>query len=156
MLLAIRLARRQVTAGDERFEWLGMINEQEKMRRMRAADVLCAPSLHGESFGVILLEGMAAEAAVVASDLDGYRNVVRPGIDALMAPPGDAAALAEVLKTALEGGPDVKSMVENGLERAGTFSLDTLAERYTELYARALAAGGLATGGVHRRRRRLL
>ena len=142
---------RHSTAGDSRFTWLGMINEQEKIRRLRAADVLCAPSLHGESFGVVLLEGMAAGTPVVASDLEGYRHVARPGVDALTSVPGDAEALAVVLLAALEGGPDVKAMVENGLERAAHFSLDRLAERYTDMYARALA-----TGGVHRRRRRLL
>lgn len=147
---------RQATAGDSRFEWLGLISEQEKIRRLRAADVLCAPSLHGESFGVILLEGMAAGTPVVASDLKGYRRVARPGIDALAAPPGDAKALAAALRIALDGGPDVKDMVENALERASQFSLDSLAETYTEMYARALATAGAATGGVQRRRWRLL
>jgi hypothetical protein len=51
-------------------------------------------------------------------------------------------------------------MVENGLERATSFSLDSLAERYTDMYARAVSAGGApgrgGSGGVHRRRRRLL
>ena len=147
---------RQATASEPRFEWVGMIDEQEKMRRMRAADVLCAPSLHGESFGVILLEGLAAGTPVVASDLEGYRHVVRAGIDALMSPAGDASALAEAIETALEGGPDVKAMVENGLERAASFSLDSLAELYAEMYSRALATAGPASAGVHRRRRRLL
>ena len=58
------------------------------------ADVFCAPSLHGESFGVVLLEAMAASTPIVASDLPGYRHVARPGIEALLVPPGDATALA--------------------------------------------------------------
>ena len=62
---------------------------------MRGADVFCAPSLDGESFGVVLLEAMAASTAIVASDLPGYRNVARPGDDALLIPPGDVAALAD-------------------------------------------------------------
>lgn len=147
---------RHATASEPRFQWLGMISEQEKIRRLRAADVLCAPSLHGESFGVILLEGMAAGAPVVASELQGYRRVARPGVDALTAPPGDADALAGALRIALDGGPDIKNMVENGLERSAQFSLDSLAEHYANMYARALAAATGTTGGVHRRRRRLL
>ncbi len=63
--------------------------KREKIRRIRGADVLCAPSLHGESFGVVLLEGMAAGTPVVASDLAGYRNVARPDVDALLTAPGD-------------------------------------------------------------------
>ena len=54
--------------------WLGVLSEEEKVRRLVAADVLCAPSLGGESFGVVLVEAMAARTVVVASDIDGYRD----------------------------------------------------------------------------------
>lgn len=128
---------RQLTAGDRHVEWLGTIGDVEKVRRMRGADVLCAPSLHGESFGVILLEGMAAGTPVVASDLAGYRNVARPDQDALLTPPGDAVALANALETALKGGPVVDGLVASGLERAGGFSLESLAKRYLGLYGDA-------------------
>jgi phosphatidylinositol alpha-mannosyltransferase len=132
---------RQITAADPRIEWLGMISEAEKIRRIRASDVLCAPSLHGESFGVILLEGMAAGTPVVASDLPGYRNVARPHQDAQLTAPGDSAALAKALDTALQCGPEVQAMVQSGLERAATFSMDSLAVRYVELYERAVRLG---------------
>jgi phosphatidyl-myo-inositol alpha-mannosyltransferase len=129
---------RERTAGDHRIEWLGVLSDQEKIRRIRGAQVLCAPSLHGESFGVVLLEGLAAGTPVVASDLAGYRNVVRPHQDALLSPPGDADALAEALRVALSGGSEVTSMVESGLERAASFSMEGLASRYVELYEKAL------------------
>jgi phosphatidylinositol alpha-mannosyltransferase len=128
---------RQATQDDDRIEWLGVINEQEKTRRIRGAGVLCAPSLHGESFGVILLEGMAAGTAVVASDLVGYRNVARPDQDALLTPPGDPIALAEALAVALEGGARTEALIASAARRAAAFSLDSLAERYLELYERA-------------------
>jgi phosphatidylinositol alpha-mannosyltransferase len=130
------------TAGDRRIEWLGIISEAEKIARIRAARVLCAPSLHGESFGVILLEGMAAGVPVVASDLVGYRNVARPDVDALLTPPGDAAALAKALEAALAGGPGIEAMVRTASARAATFSLDSLATRYVELYEKAMARAG--------------
>jgi phosphatidylinositol alpha-mannosyltransferase len=129
----------QATAGDDRIEWLGMISEGEKVRRLRGADVLCAPSLHGESFGVILLEGMAAGTTVVASDLAGYRNVARPGRDALLIPPNDPVALAGGLDVALAHGPVVQDMTASGLSRAAGFSIGSLAERYLEMYEKALA-----------------
>ena len=129
---------RAETAGDDRFEWLGTIHEQEKIARLRGAGVLCAPSLHGESFGVILLEGMAAGTPVVASDLLGYRGVARPGLDALLVPPGDPVTLASALSTALERGAVVEAMIESGFERARGFSMAGLAARYVELYERAL------------------
>ena len=76
----------QASAEDPRIEWLGLIGEREKIRRIRGADVLCAPSLHGESFGVVLLEGLAAGTAVVASDLVGYSSVARPRAATLCSP----------------------------------------------------------------------
>ena len=74
-----RLKRR--TSGDPRVEWLGRISDAEKASRLRGATVYCAPSLRGESFGVVLLEAMAAGVPIVCSDLPGYRKVVRPGAD---------------------------------------------------------------------------
>src|SRR5260221_2051095 len=74
--------------GDERIEWLGRVDDDEKAERLRGADVFCAPSLRGESFGVVLLEGMAAQTPVVASDLPGDHNVARSGADAVLVPPG--------------------------------------------------------------------
>jgi len=129
---------RAATAGDDRFEWLGMIDEQEKIARMRGAGVLCAPSLHGESFGVILLEGMASGTPIVASDLTGYRHVARPGLDALLVPPGDPSALAAALSKALERGPEIEDMVDTGMDRARSYSMAKLAERYVGLYETAI------------------
>jgi phosphatidylinositol alpha-mannosyltransferase len=127
-------ALREGTLGDPRFEWLGTVPEDEKLRRLRAAHVLVAPSLHGESFGMVLLEGMAAGAAVVASDIPGYANVARASRDALLVPPGDAESLATALRTALAGGPEVKVMVESAHERAAAHSMGALSRRYLELY----------------------
>lgn len=125
---------RRQTEGDGRIEWLGVIGEAEKIGRMRAAEIFCAPSLGGESFGVVLLEGMAAGAAVVASDLDGYRNVARPGVDAALVPPGDAAALAAELSRVAAGGPGVAAMISAARQRAEEFSMQRLATRYLEMY----------------------
>ena len=130
------------TAGDSRVEWLGRIGDDEKARRLRGADVLCAPSLHGESFGMVLLEGMAAQTPVVASDIPGYRRVAGDGEDAaaLLVPPGDAAALAAALQRVLHDSSTVASLVTAGEARALEFSMDHVAERYVELYGRARAA----------------
>jgi phosphatidylinositol alpha-mannosyltransferase len=122
------------TAADPRIEWLGRISEEEKVSRMRGADVLCAPSVRGESFGVVLLEAMAASTPIVASDLPGYRNVARPGCEALLVPPGDPGALASALREVLAGGPVVEQLVAAGDGRAAHFSIEHLAERYVELY----------------------
>ena len=65
---------------------------------LEQADVLCAPSLGGESFGMVLTEAFAAGTPVVASDIAGYRDVVRDGVDGVLVPRGDAQALAEALR----------------------------------------------------------
>jgi phosphatidylinositol alpha-mannosyltransferase len=121
--------------GDERIEWLGRVSDAEKLRRIRGADAFCAPALRGESFGVVLLEGMAAGTPVVASDIDGYRTVATDGVDALLVPPGDPEALASALSEVLAGGATVERLVEGGRKRADTFSMRHLSELYLELYA---------------------
>jgi phosphatidylinositol alpha-mannosyltransferase len=125
------------TASDPRVEWLGRISEEEKARRLRGADVLCAPSLHGESFGLVLLEGMAASTTIVASDLPGYRNVARHGQEALLVPPGDAEALAAAISRVLEEPETARSLVAAGDARAAEFSMERLAECYLQLYDQA-------------------
>ena len=70
-------------------EWLGRISDEELAARLRTAAVFCAPSLHGESFGVVLLEAMAAGTPVVASDIAGYRDVARHDGEAVLVPGGD-------------------------------------------------------------------
>ena len=127
-------------AGDPRIEWLGTISETDKIARLRGADVFCAPSLGGESFGIVLLEGMAAGTAVVAGDIPGYANVARQGRDALLVPPGDARALGQALTTVLTDATERERLVESGLKRAEEFSMARLAQLYLERYERLIAS----------------
>jgi phosphatidylinositol alpha-mannosyltransferase len=127
----------------DRVHWLGMLSEDEVASRLAGADVLCAPSLHGESFGMVLLEGMAAGCAVVASDIEGYRSGA--GGHAELVPPGDAGALARALGAALadavEGsGRSAPEARKEAIEYARAWSMETLAERYVDVYTRAIAA----------------
>jgi phosphatidylinositol alpha-mannosyltransferase len=131
-------ALRRRSAGDVRVEWLGRVSEEEKAARLLGADVFCAPSLHGESFGVVLLEAMAARTPVVASDLPGYANVARADRDGLLVTPGDPAALAAALRRVLTDDGLARRLVASGVERSAEFSMDHLAEVYLDLYARVL------------------
>lgn len=126
------------TSGDPRVEWLGRISDDEKASRLRGATVYCAPSLRGESFGVVLLEAMAAGTPIVASDLPGYRKVARAGRDAVLTPPGDAAALAAALTDLLADADRRTELVASGRARAEEFSMDRLASLYLDLYQRVL------------------
>jgi len=126
-------------AGDARIEWLGRITDGERNARLRGASVFCAPSLHGESFGVVLVEAMAAGTPVVASALDGYRNVATDGVDALLVPPGDVDALAAALQRVLGDRTVAASLVAAGERRAADFAMSSLAARYVEIYERIAA-----------------
>lgn len=126
-------------AGDPRIEWLGRISDDEAVRRMRGADIYCAPSLSGESFGIVLLEAMAASTPIVASNLDGYANVARADREALLVEPGSAEALAAAITTVLGDHGLAARLVASGDARAQHFSMDRLADIYLDIYAALVA-----------------
>lgn len=136
-----------------RVRWLGRLSDEEVARRLAGADVLCAPSLRGESFGVVLLEGMAAGCAVVASDIPGYRAAA--GGHASLVAPGDPAALGRALTAAVAGaasagGTSSPSSLRAALDHADGWSMDRLAARYVALYQRAAERWSAPTGGRRR------
>ncbi len=126
---------------DTRIEWLGRISDADKIARLRSASMFCAPSLHGESFGVVLIEAMAAGTPVVASSLDGYRNVATDGVDAVLVPPGDPEALARAIELVLADHDLASRLVANGERRAEDFAMSSLAAAYVDIYERLMAGG---------------
>lgn len=131
---------RQRYGRDHRIEWLGRISDEERAARMRGCTVYCSPSVRGESFGMVLLEAMASGCALVASDLDGHRNVATDGVDALLAPVGDPAALAKALRRVLDDDGLRAELVAGGRRRAEELSMARLAQRYEAIYDRVLRA----------------
>jgi phosphatidylinositol alpha-mannosyltransferase len=125
---------------DDRVEWLGRLTEDEKASRLRGADVYCAPSLGGESFGVVLLEAMAAQTPLVASNLPGYANVARDGIDSLLVEPGDAAALGAAIRRVFDDHSLADDLSAAAACRADEFSMDRLARCYLGVYDDVIAA----------------
>lgn len=123
-------------AGDDRIEWLGPLSEDDKRARLKAADAFCVPSLGGESFGIVLLEGMAAGTPVVASDLPAYRVVAENGTSASLFSTGDSEALAKALLSALAGEQQIERRVQRGILRAEQFSMSLLADNYIGRYQR--------------------
>ena len=99
-----------------------------------------APSLRGESFGVVLIEAMSAGTAVVASGIDGYRNVATDGEDALLVPPGDDEALAGALRRVLAD--DALGVLAARCRRppGADFAMPTLADEYVRIYRELIAA----------------
>ena len=118
---------------------LGKVDESTKEQVLRDADVLCAPSLGGESFGMVLTEAFAAGTPVVASDIAGYRDVVRHGVDGLLVPVGDAQALAEALRDLYEEPERRAQMARAAAADVEQFAWTTVAEQVMEAYKDAVA-----------------
>ena len=138
--------------------WLGVLTEEEKIRRLVAADVVAAPSLGGESFGMVLVEALAARAVVVASDIDGYREAA--GGHAVLVPPGDPDALTRALAAvvglagSVDGDPEAEPepagadpgspiWLDDGWAWASHWSMGRLAEWYEARYDTAVVRTGL-------------
>jgi phosphatidylinositol alpha-mannosyltransferase len=124
---------------DQRIEWLGRISDAEKIDRLRRASLFCAPSLRGESFGIVLLEAMAAGTPVVSTDIDGYRNVATDGENALLVEPGNPQALASAMSRIIADPRLATRLTAAGRIHAQSYSLDALADHYVVLYERALS-----------------
>ena len=115
----------------------GRVSEDEKWRLLGEADLLCAPSLGGESFGMVLTEAFASGTPVVASDIAGYRDVVRHEADGLLVPAADPTALGESLR-ALALDPARRSrMSEAARERARRFAWPQITREVLEAYGDA-------------------
>ena len=96
------LRRYVMTRGLQNVEFLGRVGESEKTQLFRTADIFVSPATGRESFGIILLEAMAAGAPIVCSDIHGYKGVVQRDRQALLVPPGDRKALAAAISTLLD------------------------------------------------------
>jgi phosphatidylinositol alpha-mannosyltransferase len=119
-------------------EFLGPVPDDDLPDLYRSADVYCAPGLGGESFGIVLVEAMAAGAPVVCSDLEGYRAVA--GDAAILVRPGESGDLADALRRALTDRNLASTMSERSRSVARRFDWDRLAAHVEELYERALTS----------------
>jgi phosphatidyl-myo-inositol alpha-mannosyltransferase len=126
----------------ERVVLLGRVDADDLTRELSGADVVAVPSRGGESFGIVLLEAMAAGAALVASDIGGYRDVARAGQEALLVPPDDPAALAAALSVVLAGGPEVGARIAAGRSRAAAHDWTVIATTMREVYRAAVRTAG--------------
>lgn len=106
-----------------------------------AADVFISPATGQESFGLVLVEAMAAGVPVVASDIAGYREVVRGGVNGLLVPSGDPAALAEAVGRILSDPGLAERLREAGRSRAREFSWEKVASRLEDVYREAVEIG---------------
>jgi phosphatidylinositol alpha-mannosyltransferase len=114
--------------------FVGRVDEAEKPRWFASADLFVAPNTGGESFGIVLLEAMAAGLPIVASDIPGFRTVMREGRQGRFVPPDDASALADTMLTLLSNRKLRRAMSREGRRHAADFDWDIVAADLVELY----------------------
>lgn len=129
----------QRTRHNPRVTWLGRISDSQRSHELAHCDLFCAPSIDGESFGIVLLEAMAAGTPVVASNLSGYRLVTKNGQCALLVEPANSQDLVTAIERVTNDYELSARLVANALDRAKDFSMQTLAQKYLDLYASAIA-----------------
>ena len=133
-------------------EFLGRVSDEEKAQLFRTADVYVSPATGGESFGIVLLEAMAAGTAIVASDIHGYKGVLRRGREGLLVPPNEPKAIAAAIARLLRDDELRAAMGAAGRERAQEFSWERVTAKVDDYYGfviRRLAARGELPAGFH-------
>jgi phosphatidylinositol alpha-mannosyltransferase len=146
-----REARRYVaTRGLQEVEFLGRVTDTEKAQLFRTADVYASPATGGESFGIVLLEAMAAGTPIVCSDIHGYKGVVRRGREGLLVPPREPRELAVAIGRLLRDPALREQMGAAGQARAEEFSWPRVTAKVEDYYGfviRRLAATGTLPPG---------
>ncbi|HWC13055.1 MAG TPA: glycosyltransferase family 4 protein [Actinomycetota bacterium] len=132
-------AHRLAASLQVRARFLGYVDDATKARLFRRADVYCAPARGGESFGIVLLEAMAAGTPVVCSDIAGFRAVA--GRAALLTPTGDPAALADAIRRVLDDDEMAARMTRVGSMTADAFSWERLVVNVETVFRTAIEEG---------------
>lgn len=125
----------------------GRVSDERLAEAMREADLLCAPSLSGESFGMVLTEAFAEGTPVVASQIAGYSDVVTDGLDGVLVPPADPQRLAEELQRLHHEPARLAAMGVAARESAERYAWPRVADRVTRVYERAAEAPEPAGAG---------
>lgn len=124
-------------------EFLGRVSDEDKARYFASADIFCAPNTGQESFGIVLLEAMAAGVPIVASDIHGFKNVVQRNVQGLLVEPRNPRALAAALYT-LARDPDLRhEMGEAGRAKAPEYSWPSVTRRLVDYYHEVRARVGV-------------
>jgi phosphatidyl-myo-inositol alpha-mannosyltransferase len=132
-------------------EFAGFVSSEDLPRYYQSCDIFCAPSTGQESFGIVLLEAMAAGKPLVATDIGGYSHVVQHGQEGFLVPPKDEQALALSLVRLLSDAELRARMGEAGRTRAAQFSWDRVADRLLGFYESVIATKPLER--THKRSR---
>ena len=118
--------------------FLGHVPSADLPRWYATGDLFCSPATGNESFGIVLVEAMAAGRALVCSDIPGYRTVVTPGENAACFPPGDVRALERILAALVDDVARRGRLAEAGRTRALDFAWPRVVDRIEAVYHEAV------------------
>jgi len=130
----------------DRVVFAGRVSGEALTRYYAEADVFCSPAVGGESFGIVLIEAMAAGAAVVASDIAGYRDVVKDGATGLLVRRGDPDSIAAAIVRLARDGELRRRLVESAGTEVRQYSWDRVTARILDIYE-SVVDGGAADPG---------
>lgn len=116
--------------------FLGRVGDDELPRFFRSCTVFVSPALSGESFGIVLIEAMAAGRPVVASNIPGYRSVLRDGVNGRLVPPDDPAALARAVSALLDNPHLSDALAVEGRSDVNQYEWTTVTDRVRTIYQR--------------------
>ena len=117
----------------------GYVSYDELPRYYKTADIVCSPATGRESFGIVLLEAMAVGKPVVASNIEGYANVVTHGVDGLLVPPKDGEMLAQALISLVTDESLRQQMGAKGRLKASDYGWEHIAQKILKYYIRVLS-----------------
>lgn len=138
--------REALAACGDSVEFLGEITDAEKESLLRGATLYVAPQTGGESFGIVLVEAMAAGCAVVASDLEAFRAVLADGRAGILFPTGDASALTAALVHALDDREELASVARAGEHASAQYDWGVVTERILAVYQTVVGASPTREG----------
>jgi phosphatidylinositol alpha-mannosyltransferase len=125
--------------------FLGLVSEQEKAQALHSADVYIAPNTGAESFGIVLIEAMAAGTAVLAADLPAFARVLSDGRAGTLFPNGDSRALAGAALALLANPQERQRLAAAGAERVRRFDWDVVVDDVLAVYESVTASGERVT-----------
>ena len=125
-------------------DFIGQVSKEDLPRYFASSTIVCAPSIERESFGIILLEGMASGKPIVATDIPGYAGVMTHEHDGLMVPPMSSQSVALAIVRLLADERLRGHLADNGMATANTYAWPKVARQVVAMYEQAARTAGTA------------
>ena len=116
----------------------GFVSESTKAEYLQSSDVLCAPSLEKESFGIILLEAMASNTAIIASDIQGYNEIITNNFNGLLIEPNNIYQLAQSIKKLYDDKSQKQKLITNANLYIKNLNWDNISDKIINTYKNTL------------------